>query len=159
MLWMRCCPPRPREVDERAGIRQAEAALLADGAAGMGAVSADLQLCETISAAVCARARFWLRLRCSQFAFPACRRARDEWYLPRRSPEPDGVALEPATAQHRAEDQLHCPDLSRHSGDHDGAQSLLLRERVLHAVGEQQGRDRYSDPAFQKNPPALDGFL
>ena len=45
-------------------------------------------------------------------------------------------------------DQFDRSDLPRHSSDHDCPQPLFLRKYLLHAMGEQQGRHRYSHSAF-----------
>ena len=40
--------------------------------------------------------------------------------------------------------------LPRHSAGHDGAQPFFLRQRLLHELGQQPGRDGHSERAFSK---------
>jgi hypothetical protein len=51
------------------------------------------------------------------------------------------------------------PALSRDPGCYDCPQSLRLRQRLLHELGQQQGADRHSGPALQQDDPPIDGFL
>src|SRR5205814_4371894 len=70
----------------------------------------------------------WATARVASTIFPRCRS------------KSDGHALKSSCPRYRPKNQFDRADLPCHSGDHDFAQPLFLRQHLLHAMGEQQGR-------------------
>ena len=149
MLWIRCCRlMRRRKVHEQAQNYKEKAIILANPSGGLGSVPPPVWLRQTVQGAFYPGPLIGSRLRRGQFAFPASDCPRDKHHLSRGRSQPDGLALKSGSFGHWPQNQFDRSDLPRHSSDHDCPQPLFLRKYLLHAMGEQQGRHRYSHSAF-----------
>ena len=159
MLWTCCCRLRQRKLHEQRKSRKEEAIILADCSRSLGPVSPALQLRQAVQGAFYTWpvARFCIRR--GQFALSISRRQSDKRHLPRSNSEPDGIAVESRSLEHGPKNQFDRFDLPGHPSDHDGAQSLFLRQFLLHELGEQQSGNRHSEPALWQDCAPLHGVL
>ena len=99
------------------------------------------------------------RFRCRQFAAALGRDAGVDIYFSwsrsqsTRHPETSRVV------KRRAKDRFCCTNLPGYSARDDGAQPFILRQRLLHELGEQPRRHGHPERAFCEDDSAFDGFL
>src|SRR5437588_7882872 len=146
MLWRPCYRLRQRrQVYEQGRRRQDQTLVLGNHAVSMETLSSSLWLRRPLQRALRSRPSIRCRLRDSYFTSPSNRLSSLEFCLSRDGSKSQNADRPPGNVEPRTEDRFDRLDLLGHSAGDGSAKPLLLRERLLHGLGKQQGRKRYSE--------------
>src|SRR5438093_11930222 len=109
--------------------------------------------------ALYSRARVRHRLWLGEFITAAHGIPGFEFRFPRRRAKSESGPRAPRIVKRWPEDRFDRLGLSRDSSRDGRPKSLLLRQLLLHELGEQQSSERRSQSTLRQSDASLDGFL